>query len=232
MVIGHAVAILAVAVVNTVTGFVQEGKAADALAAIRGMIDPETTVRRGSEKRTVRADQVVPGDLVLIEAGDRVPADLRLLRAKYLKLDEAALTGESVPVDKETDPAPAGSDLGDRTSMAFSGTFVAAGQGAGIVVATGTRVELETPSIRQMDQFARQVTIAVMAAALLVFAVAYLVQDFALVEALMALPFDTAPIAFADGRVIVAIGALLFGIVEIEKRLRRGWRNGRSARKA
>ena len=200
--IGHAIdalVILAVVMVNTAIGFVQEGKAEDALEAIRGMIDPEATVRRGGEKTKLPADEVVPGDIVLIEAGDRVAADLRLIRAKNLKLDEAALTGESVPVDKQVEAAPAGSDLGDRTSMAFSGTFVAAGQGAGVVVATATRtelgrisgmlsevVELKTPLIRQMDQFARQITFVVMAAAVLVFVVAYLVQGFALVEAFMA----------------------------------------------
>jgi magnesium-transporting ATPase (P-type) len=200
--IGHAIdalVILAVVMVNTAIGFFQEGKAEDALEAIRGMIDPEATLRRAGRKVKVAADEVVPGDIVLIEAGDRVAADLRLIRAKNLKLDEAALTGESVPVDKHIDPAPAGSDLGDRTSMAFSGTFVAAGQGAGVVVATATRtelgrisgmlsevVELKTPLIRQMDQFARQITFAVMAAAVLVFVVAYLLQGFALVEAFMA----------------------------------------------
>jgi magnesium-transporting ATPase (P-type) len=202
LLIGHAVdslVILAVVLVNTAIGFVQEGKAEDALEAIRGMIDPEATVRRGGAKTRVPADEVVPGDIVLIEAGDRVPADLRLLRAKNLKLDEAALTGESVPVDKHIEAIEPAAELGDRSSMAFSGTFVAAGQGVGVVVATATRtelgrisgmlsrvVELKTPLIRQMDQFARQITFAVMAAAVLVFAVAYLLQGFALVEAFMA----------------------------------------------
>jgi len=201
-VIGHAVdalVILAVVLVNTAIGFVQEGKAEDALEAIRGMIDPEATVRRGGAKTKVPADEVVPGDVVLIESGDRVPADLRLIRAKNLKVDEAALTGESVPVDKHVEAIERGAELGDRTSMAFSGTFVAAGQGVGVVVATATEtelgrisgmlsevVELRTPLIRQMDQFARQITIVVMAAAAVVFAVAYLLQGFVLVEAFMA----------------------------------------------
>ncbi len=200
--IGHAIdalVILAVVAINTAIGFFQEGKAEDALEAIRSMIDPETTVRRDGRKTKLPADEVVPGDLVLIEAGDRVPADLRLIRAKNLKLDEAALTGESVPVDKQTEAIEADSALGDRSSMAFSGTFVAAGQGAGVVVATATGtelgrisgllsevVELKTPLIRQMDQFARQITFAVMAAAILVFLVALFVQGFALVEAFMA----------------------------------------------
>ncbi len=200
--IGHAIdalVILAVVMVNTAIGFFQEGKAEDALEAIRGMIDPEATLRRAGEKTKVPADEVVPGDIVLIESGDRVPADLRLIRAKNLKLDEAALTGESVPVDKHIEAIEPGAELGDRSSMAFSGTFVAAGQGVGVVVATATKtelgrisgmlsevVELKTPLIRQMDQFARQITFAVMAAAVLVFVMAYLVQGFALVEAFMA----------------------------------------------
>jgi magnesium-transporting ATPase (P-type) len=199
---GHAIdalVILAVVVVNTVIGFVQEGRAEDALEAISGMIDPEATVRRDGRKTVIRADQVVTGDLVLIEAGDRVPADLRLIRARNLKLDESALTGESVPIDKSTAPVLPGTALAERTSMAFSGTFVAAGQGAGVVVATAQKselgrisgmlsrvVELRTPLVRQMDQFARQITFAVMAVALLVFATAYLVQGFALLDAFMA----------------------------------------------
>jgi calcium-translocating P-type ATPase len=200
--IGHgidALVIVAVVVINTVIGFIQEGKAEDALEAIKGLIDPVAVVHRGGRRVKVKADSLVPGDLVLIEAGDRIPADLRLTHASNLSLDEAALTGESLPVAKSTDPVDAGSDLGDRACMAFSGTFVAAGQGSGVVVATGTRtelgrisgmlsevIELKTPLIRQMDQFARQITFAVMAGAVVVFAVAYLLQGFALVDAFMA----------------------------------------------
>ena len=199
---GHtidAAVILAVIVVNTGIGFFQEGKAEDALEAIRGMIDPEASVRRDGHRTTVRAEDVVPGDVVLIEAGDRVPADLRLIRARNLKLDEAALTGESVPVDKSVEAVAAGADLGDRSSLAFSGTIAVAGQGIGVAVATGTRtelgrisgmlahvIELKTPLVRQMDRFTRHITFAVLAAAILVFAIAFWLRGFALAEAFMA----------------------------------------------
>jgi magnesium-transporting ATPase (P-type) len=230
---GHAIdslVILAVVAVNTVIGFVQEGKAEDALAVIRGMIDPEAKVRRDGARVTVKADHIVPGDVVLIEAGDRVPADLRLIRAKNLKLDEAALTGESVPVDKQTTAVGKVSDLGDRASMAFSGTFVAAGQGAGIVVATGTRtelgrisgmlsqvVELKTPLIRQMDRFARQITVVVLAAAGLVFVVASLLQGFALAEAFMAV-VGLFVAAIPEGLPAVMTVTLAIGVQRMAKR--------------
>ena len=144
-VLGHAVdalVILAVVAANAVIGFVQEGRAEDALASIRGMIDPNASVVREGRRTTLPAGGIVPGDIVLLEAGDRVPADLRLIRARNLKLDEAVLTGESVPVEKGIEPVRADAALGDRASMAFSGTFVASGSGAGAVVATGTDTEL------------------------------------------------------------------------------------------
>ncbi|MBX3491624.1 MAG: cation-transporting P-type ATPase [Parvibaculum sp.] len=200
--IGHAIdaaVILAVVIVNTAIGFFQEGKAEDALAAIRGMIDPEASVMRDGHRVAVKAEEVVPGDIVLIEAGDRVPADLRLTRARNLKLDEAALTGESVPVDKSVEAVAAGADLGDRSSMAFSGIIAVAGLGVGVAVATGTRtelgrisgmlaevVELKTPLVRQMDEFARHITFAVLTAAVLVFAVAVWLRAYALPDAFMA----------------------------------------------
>ena len=166
--LGHlvdALVILAVVVINALIGFVQEGRAEDALASIRGMIDPNASVLRDGSRSTVPAEAIVPGDIVLLEAGDRVPADLRLIRARSLKLDEAALTGELVPVDKDTAAVAADAALGDRHSMAFSGTFVASGSGAGVAVGTGSATELgristllgdvtqlRTPLIRQMDR--------------------------------------------------------------------------------
>jgi magnesium-transporting ATPase (P-type) len=172
--IGHqidALVILAVVVVNAIIGFIQEGRAEQALAAIRTMIDPHASLVRDGRRVTVPADDIVPGDYVLLEAGDRVPADLRLVRARNLRVDEAILTGESVAVEKATDPVDADAPLGDRFSMAFSGTFVAAGHGAGVAVATGANTELgristligsveqlKTPLIRQMDRFANLLT--------------------------------------------------------------------------
>jgi len=143
--IGHgtdAIVIGLVVIANAVIGFVQEGRAERALDAIRGMIDPHASVMRGGRRLTVAAESVVPGDLVMLEAGDRVPADIRLVKSSNLKIDEAALTGESVPVDKMTGPVNADASLGDRAGMAYSGTFVAAGQGKGVAVATGAATEL------------------------------------------------------------------------------------------
>lgn len=199
--IGHgtdAIVIGLVVIANAVIGFVQEGRAERALDAIRGMIDPHASVMRGGRRLTVAAESVVPGDLVMLEAGDRVPADIRLVKSSNLKIDEAALTGESVPVDKGTGPVKADAPLGDRAGMAYSGTFIAAGQGKGVAVATGAATELgrisgmigaveklTTPLVRQMDGFARQVTIAVLAVSGLVFAYAALVAGYAPGEAFM-----------------------------------------------
>jgi magnesium-transporting ATPase (P-type) len=183
--IGHvtdAIVIAMVVLINSTIGFIQEGRAEKALEAIRSMIDPHATVLRDGRRISIAADEVVPGDIVLLEAGDRVSADLRLIKAANLRIDEAALTGESVPVDKAVAPVPEGAALGDRSSMVYSGTFVAAGQGAGIAVATGTRTELgrisgligeveelATPLTRQMDQFARQIAMVVLALASFIF---------------------------------------------------------------
>ncbi len=169
---------------NAVIGFVQEGRAEQALDAIRAMITAHASVLRDGNRATVSAEDIAPGDIVLIEAGDRVPADLRLIRARNLTMEEAILTGESLPVEKSVAPVDADAMLGDRTPMAFSGTFVAAGQGLGVAVATGLQTELgristmlgavetlTTPLVRQMDRFARQLTAVTLAVSALVFRV-------------------------------------------------------------
>ncbi|MWD27364.1 HAD-IC family P-type ATPase [Aquicoccus sp. SCR17] len=186
--LGHwtdAAVILAVVVLNAAIGFWQEGRAENALAAVRGMLSAEASVRRGGERVRIPASELVPGDLVLLGAGDRVPADLRLTETRGLRLQEAALTGESVPVDKAVAAVPAEAALGDRSSMAFSGTLVAAGRGTGIVVATGASAEIgrigtmlgeigesSTPLLRQIDRFARLLTFVILGVCALVFAYA------------------------------------------------------------
>jgi magnesium-transporting ATPase (P-type) len=200
--IGHvtdALVIVAVVLVNAIIGFVQEGRANSAMNAIRAMIDPHASVLRGGQRLTIAADEVVPGDIVLLEAGDRVAADLRLIKASALKADEAILTGESVPVDKQVAPVPDDVPLGDRFSMAFSGSFVAAGQGKGVVIATGSQTQLgqistmigkvdqlATPLIRQMDQFARQVTLVILGISALVFGFAWWNESYSISDAFMA----------------------------------------------
>ncbi len=199
--LGHwvdAAVIVGVVTVNAIVGFVQEGKAEDALEALRAMLAPSARVLRGGRRETVPVPTLVQGDVVLLEAGDRVPADLRLLRARGLLVDEAILTGESVASVKTDAPVEAGAALGDREGMAYSGTLVAAGQGVGLVVATGSRTEigrisrllgavqsLTTPLLRQVNQFGRRFTVlsVLIAAALFAFAVGLRGMDW--VEALM-----------------------------------------------
>lgn len=231
--IGHltdALVILAVVIVNAIIGFVQEGRAERALEAIRGMIDPHASVVRTGHRVTIGAQDVVPGDIVLLEAGDRISADLRIVKARNLRIDEAILTGESVPVDKATKHVHVDAALGDRFSMAYSGTFVAAGQGTGVVVATGAATELgkissmigaveplTTPLVRQMDQFARQVTIAVLGASLLVFGFAVLVRHYSLDEAFMAV-VGLAVAAIPEGLPAVMTITLAVGVQRMAQR--------------
>ena len=140
----------------------------------------------------------MPGDIVLVAAGDRVPADLRLIRARNLKIEEAVLTGESIAADKAVAPVAADAPLGDRRSMAFSGTFVAADQGTGVAVGTGARTELghistlistvevlRTPLIRQIDAFAKQLTLLILGICALAFAFGLLVREYPINEAFM-----------------------------------------------
>jgi magnesium-transporting ATPase (P-type) len=170
-----AAVIFGVVLINAVIGFVQEGKAERALEAVHAMLASHAVVLRQGERHEIDAADLVPGDMVLIESGARVPADLRLLSAKNLRIDEAALTGESVPVDKDPAPVAAAAPLAERHGMAYAGTVVAVGQGAGLVVATGGHTEigrigrmvsevqgLATPLTRRLDQFSRQITVFIL----------------------------------------------------------------------
>ncbi len=180
--------ILAVVLVNALIGFVQEGKAESAMEAIRQMLAPRAAVIRDRQRHTIDGDELVPGDIVLIEAGDKVPADLRLLRTHGLQIQEAVLTGESVAVEKRIAPVGINAALGDRACMAFSGTTVARGQGRGVVVTTGdatqiglisgllSRVEtLTTPLVEQMAVFAKWLTLFILVVAGLILAFGYFV---------------------------------------------------------
>lgn len=137
-----ASAILAIVVLNTVIAFVQEGKAAQALEALRSMESPRARVLREGVPVEIPSREVVPGDVVLLGAGDRVPADLRLMEANLLEVDESLLTGESLPVAKDQRAAPSASGIAEQLGMAFSGTVVTRGTGRGVVVATGRASEI------------------------------------------------------------------------------------------
>ncbi|WP_240036567.1 HAD-IC family P-type ATPase [Halomonas urmiana] len=191
--------ILGVVLINAIVGFLQEGKAEQALEAIRGMLSPRAQALRDGKRRTVPAEELVPGDLVFLQAGDRVPADLRLLRSHNLRIDEAMLTGESVAVDKQVDAVAADADLGDRRCMAFSGTLVAFGQGRGVVVETGANTEighisallgevetLTTPLLRDIATFGRWLSGAIVVLAVITFAIGYGVRGYDLVETFLA----------------------------------------------
>lgn len=185
--IGHwidAGVLFCAVLINALIGFIQEGKAQNALMAIRTLLAPLAQVLRDGQRHDVDAGQLVPGDVVTLVSGDRVPADLRLLWVKELRIDEATLTGESLPVEKTLEPATLHAPLGDRFGMAYSGTLVVQGQASGMVVATGMRTELgkisgllsgiqtlSTPLIRQIDQVGHRlaVVILVMAAATFAF---------------------------------------------------------------
>ncbi|ATI81586.1 HAD-IC family P-type ATPase [Sphingobium yanoikuyae] len=195
-----AAVILAVVLVNAVVGFIQEGKAEEALGAIQDMIAPHAMVLRSGERRVVAVPELVPGDIVLLEAGDRVPADIRLLRARGLLIDEAALTGESVAAEKHQTLIAADAGIADQNNMAFSGTLVAAGQATGLVVETGSHTQIgrisgmlkavevgKTPLVRQIDDFARLMTWSVLAGAVVLFLFAVLARGFHWIDALIAI---------------------------------------------
>jgi magnesium-transporting ATPase (P-type) len=179
--LGHAVdtgVILGVTIINAIVGFVQEGKAESALAAIRNMLSPRAMVLRDGQRREIAAEELVPGDWVLLQSGDKVPADLRLIDSKNLRIQEAALTGEAEAVEKAVTPVAVETAIGDRTDMAYSSTLVIYGQAIGVVVATGERTEIgristlleqveeiATPLLRQMAQFGRWLSAAIVLAA-------------------------------------------------------------------
>ena len=183
--LGHWVdagVILAVVVIQTLVGFLQEGRAEQALSAIRHMLAPKARVVRRDGQHQVDAAELVPGDTILLEPGDRVPADIRLEKCHNLKIEEAILTGESEAVDKNPEPVEAEAALGDQTGMAFSGTMVATGTGRGVVVRTGASTEigrisgllastttLKTPLLEQMDRFARVLSIIVILTGVAIF---------------------------------------------------------------
>ena len=231
--LGHWVdtgVILAVVMANAVIGFIQEGKAEQAMDAIRHMLAPRANVIRGGERATVDGEQLVPGDIVLLEAGDKVPADLRLLTAHGLSVQEAILTGESVPVEKHIQPVVEDSPLGDRFCMAYSGTLVTSGQGKGVVVATGGDTEigrisgllsqveaLTTPLVAQMGVFAKWLTIFILVIAAVLFAFGYFVARYDFTEMFMAV-VGLSVAAIPEGLPAVLTITLAIGVQAMARR--------------
>lgn len=222
--------ILAVVIANAIIGFIQEGKAEKAMDAIRQMLAPRANVLRDGQRCNVAGEALVPGDIVLLEAGDKVPADLRLLSAHGMSVQEAILTGESVPVEKRIEPVATDAPLGDRSGMAFSGTLVASGQGKGVVVATGGATEigrisgllssvesLTTPLVRQMDVFARWLTLLILLIAGLLLIYGYFVGHHEFTEMFMAV-VGLSVAAIPEGLPAVLTITLAIGVQAMAKR--------------
>jgi potassium/sodium efflux P-type ATPase len=191
--------IVGVVIINAMIGFIQEGKAEKALEAVRAMLATHAIVLRAGERHEIEAALLVPGDIVLLESGTKVPADLRLLHVRNLRVNEAALTGESLPVEKNTEPAGVDSPIGDRTCMAYSGTVISFGQARGLVVGTGQTTEigrigtlvgevqsLDTPLTRRLGQFARQITVFILSISLVSFLYGRYVRGMPLLDIFLA----------------------------------------------
>lgn len=179
--------LLAAVVVNAVIGFIQEGKAEQAMDAIRSMLSLHTIVIRDGKRAEIQAENLVPGDIVVLASGDKVPADLRLIAGKGLRVNEAILTGESEAVEKMPSAVQDDAPLGERSCMLYSGTLVASGQGTGVVVETGVHTELgrissmldqvqatTTPLLRQIAGFGHWLALAIVLMSIATFAIGVL----------------------------------------------------------
>ena len=222
--------ILGVVVINSIIGYIQEGKAEKALESIRSMLSETATVIRHGKKKTVNATELVPGDLVFLKAGDKVPADIRITDSANLRVEEASLTGEAEEVMKFDAPVPEGSDLGDRTSMVYMGTSVRNGSATGIVVATGTGTELgkinqlmtetkdtTTPLIRKINQFGIVLSFAIVAASILVFLYGYFLAGISAGDMFLAV-IGIAVAAIPEGLPAIMTITLAIGVQKMARR--------------
>ncbi|MBI5040051.1 MAG: HAD-IC family P-type ATPase [Gammaproteobacteria bacterium] len=233
LLLGHRVdsgVIFGVVFINAVIGYLQEGKAERAMEAIRALLSPAALVIRDGHVLSVAATTLVTGDLVQLQSGDKVPADLRLLRTRELRIEEAALSGESVPVDKSPEAVAAQAILGDRHCMAFSGTLVSSGQGLGVVVATGMDTELgrisgllaevpelTTPLLKQMAAFGHLLTWIILALAAASFAFGVLLHGKPLDEMFLA-AVALAVAAIPEGLPAIVTIALAIGVQRMAAR--------------
>lgn len=194
LVLGHyvdTVVILLVAVINALIGYVQENKAEKALEGIKEMLSLQATVLRNGKREDIESADLVPGDVVLLKAGDKVPADIRLVQADRLNVEESPLTGESTSVEKQTEVLPEETVLAERTNLLFSGTAVSSGSAKGIVIATGEQTELgqinrsisdvediKTPLLKQIDTFGKTISIVILVLATGLFGFGLVIHDY------------------------------------------------------
>ncbi|WP_080873911.1 cation-transporting P-type ATPase [Oceanobacillus timonensis] len=201
VILGHyadTIVILMVILINAVIGYFQENKAEKALEGIKKMLSLESTVIRDGKHTEVASSELVPGDIVLLSPGDKIPADLRLTAASRLTIEESPLTGESTSVEKNTETLPEDTVLGDRLNMAFSGTAVVSGSAQGIVAATGANTEigkinqsiaeveeLKTPLLKQTAHFGKMISISIVSIAALLFVFAAYFYNYPIGELLL-----------------------------------------------
>lgn len=238
---GHltdSVVILAVVLINGFFGYIQEGKAEAALASIRALLQIKATVVRNREKSQIDASLLVPGDIVLLESGDSVPADIRLFESINLSVQESTLTGESFPIDKNTNTVAEKAALAERFCMLYAGTLITQGRGKGIVVAIGDHTEigkigtmlrnvepLATPLMQQLSTLGHVVTKAILVLAGLTFVFGSIWRNYALTDLFMA-AIGLAVAAIPEGlpTVITITLAIVFNGWQIIKRLSVGFR--------
>lgn len=222
--------ILGVILINALIGVIQEGKAERALESIRAMLSPKAMVRRNGHRETIDATELVPGDIVLLKAGDRIPADIRLIEVQSLRIDESVLTGESVPVEKSVEAVAESAELGDRFCLAFSGTLATYGRATGVVVATGASTEIgkvsgmlshvqsvTTPLLRQMAQFARWLSAGILAVAACTFAFGHWIRGFGAEDMFMA-AVSLAVAAIPEGLPAIMTITLAIGVQRMARR--------------
>jgi Ca2+-transporting ATPase len=226
--------IFGIVLLNAVLGFAQETRAERAVAALRDLAAPQATVVRDGERRRIPAAELVPGDLVLIEEGDTIPADARVVEATALQTAEASLTGESLPVTKQPVPLPDETDLADRTNMLFAGTVATAGRGRALVTATGMGTEIgkiagllrqteseKTPLQRELDRTGRLLGGVVLAIAAAIVAVILLVEgvdDVAAFVDVLVLGVALAVAAVPEGLSAVTTATLALGMQRMARR--------------
>jgi Ca2+-transporting ATPase len=221
--------ILGVIVLNGLIGFVQEYRASRAIRALSSMVRSEALVLRGGRREQISSERLVPGDVVLLDPGSKVPADLRLVHVRSLIVDEAALTGESVPVEKGVEPADEEAGIGDRRSMAYSGTLVTYGTASGLVVATGAGTELgrisrmlaeaselDTPLTRKLAVVGKWIAAGILAVSAVLFVIA-LLRGYPLADAVLA-AVTLAVAAIPEGLPAIVTIALAIGVQRMARR--------------
>lgn len=227
----EAIIIIAIVIINAIMSIYQEGQAEDSVAALQKMSSPEATVLRDGKRGKVKAEELVPGDIVILETGDIIPADIRLLDSRNLQIDESSLTGESVAVEKDADEEYKEEvGIGDRKNSAFSSSIVTYGHGEGVITATGHETEIghiatsldsvedkETPLQRQLKDLSKKLAILVIIVCALVFVVGYFRSDMDILENFM-VAVSLAVAAIPEGLTAVVTIVLSIGMNRMVER--------------